>query len=320
MREAHFLQQRSDAWKRAEALVEGAQRADPDELAAHFIALTDDLSYARTFYPAGKTTAYLNELTARFYHLIYKNRKEEAGRIRRFFARDVPLAVRAGHRHLFAALVLFVLAALVGVLSARNDETFARLILSDGYVDMTLENIEKGDPMGVYKEIGPLVMFLQIGFNNFRVAAWTVASGIFTAVGAGLVLFHNGIMVGVFQDLFFQHSPEVGIESFLTIWIHGALEIPAIVVCGGAGLLLGSGWLFPGPYPRGEAFRRSARQALFIFLGTVPAIAAAALLEGFVTRHTEMPTALSIVIIAASFAYMIWYYILYPRHLTRKQP
>ena len=134
------------------------------------------------------------------------------------------------------------------------------------------------------------------------------------------MLFYNGVMVGVFQDFFFQHSAAVGLESFLTIWIHGALEIPAIVVCGGAGLLLGSGWLFPGSYPRGEAFRRSARQALFIFLGTVPAIALAAVLEGFVTRHTEMPTALSLALIGASFGYMIWYYVLYPIRLTRKKP
>lgn len=318
MREVSFLRQRSASWKRAETLIDGARSADPDELAARFVELTDDLSYARTFYPGGKTTAYLNELTARFFNLIYRNRKEEASRIKRFFVRDVPLAVRAGHRHLLTALVLFALSMLIGVLSARNDETFARLILSDAYVDMTLDNIAKGDPMGVYKEMNPVLMFLMIAFNNVRVAMWVFASGIFTAVGAGLVLFRNGVMVGVFQDFFVERG--LGTESFLTIWIHGALEIPAIVVCGGAGLLLGSGWLFPGPYPRGEAFRRSARNALYIFLSTVPAILVAALLESFVTRHTDMPTALSVLIIGASFAYMIWYYVVYPIRLTRARP
>ena len=315
MREVSFLQQRSAAWKRAETLVEGAQSADPDALAGHFIELTDDLSYARTFYPGGKTTAYLNELTARFFNLIYKNRKEEAGRVRRFFARDVPGAVRAGHRHILTALIVFLISAAIGVLSARNDETFSRLILGDGYVDMTLANIERGDPLGVYKDTNPVVMYLLIAFNNVRVAAWTFASGIFTAVGAGYVLFKNGVMVGVFQDFFVARG--LGVESFLTIWIHGALEISAIVVCGGAGLLLGSGWLFPGPYPRGEAFRRSARNALYIFLGTVPAILAAALLESFVTRYTEMPAALSLAIIGSSFGYMIWYYVVYPIRLRR---
>ncbi len=318
MREVSFLKQRSAAWKRAETLVAGARRADPDELAAHFVELTDDLAYARTFYPAGKTTAFLNELTGRFFALIYRNRKDDLGRVRRFFARDVPLAVRAGHPYLAASFVLFALAFLVGVLSARNDETFARLILSDGYVDMTLDNIAKGDPLGVYKEQNPVVMFLGIAFNNFMVAAWTFASGLFTVAGAGLVLLRNGIMVGVFQDFFVQRG--LGTVSFLTIWIHGALEISAIVVCGGAGLMLGGGWLFPGAYPRGEAFRRSARQALYIFLGTVPAIVVAALLESFVTRHNSMPRPVSALIITLSFAYVAWYYIYYPIKVKRALP
>ncbi len=315
MKEVTFLRQRADDWKQAEALVEQARTADPDELARAFVALTDDLAYARTYYPDGRSTAYLNELTARFFGLIYKNKKEDIGRIRRFFGREMPLAVRAAHRHLLASAVVFAIAMLVGILSGRNDETFAQLILSDGYVGMTLENIEKGDPLAVYKKMQPVPMYLYIAFNNFRVAATTFAAGIFTAIGAGLILFQNGVMVGVFQDFFVQRG--LGLESALVIWIHGSLEIPAIVVCGGAGLLLGSGWLFPGAYPRGEAFRRSARTALRIFAGTVPVILFAALLESFVTRYTGMPPALSVAIIAASWAFVIWYFVFYPIHVAR---
>lgn len=310
MREVTFLRQRSERWKRAEALIDQASTANPDELAAHFVELTDDLAYARTFYPEGRTTVYLNELTARFFALIYKNRREDTGRVRRFFAREVPLAVRSAHRHLAAALVLFLVAAAIGVLSGRNDPTFARLVLSERYVDMTLANIEAGDPMRVYKEMHPVQMYAYIAFNNFRVALLTTAMGVFTAVGAGFVLFQNGLMVGVFQDFFVQR--DLGLTSALVIWIHGALEIPAIVICGGAGLVLGSGWLFPGSYPRGEAFRKSARTALKIFVGTVPVILFAALLESFVTRYTGMPLALSLCIIVASLAFIVWYYVFYP--------
>ncbi len=315
MREVSFLRQRSESWKRAEALVEKARTANPDDLAGHFVELTDDLSYARTFYPDGRTTAYLNELTARFFGLIYKNRREEAGRIRRFFARDVPLAVRRAHRHLLAATVVFLVAAAIGVLSGRNDPTFARLILSDYYVDMTEANIAKNDPMAVYKEMSPVVMYFQIAFNNFRVGVISVALGVFTAIGAGYILFNNGVMVGVFQDFFAQRG--LGLESALVIWIHGALEIPSIVVCGGAGLLLGSAWLFPGSYPRGEAFQRGAKDALRIFLGTAPVILFAALLESFVTRYTGMPVWLSLAIILGSLGFIVWYYVLYPIRVTR---
>ena len=54
---------------------------DPDEIAERFIAITDDLAYAKTFFPKSKTTVYLNTLAAGFHQSIYKNKKENTNRV-----------------------------------------------------------------------------------------------------------------------------------------------------------------------------------------------------------------------------------------------
>lgn len=109
-------------------------------------------------------------------------------------------------------------------------------------------------------------------------------------------------------------------ESLLTVWIHGALEISSIVIAGGAGLVLGSGLLFPGTLPRWRAFVDSARDGLRIMLGTVPLFVVAGFLEGYVTRQTEVPDALRLLFILGCFAFIGWYYVVYPRRVAARNP
>ena len=89
----------------------------------------------------------------------------------------------------------------------------------------------------------------------------------------------------------------------LAIWLHGTLEIWAIIVAGAAGLALGNGWLFPGTYSRKEAFRRGARRGVKIVAGFI---------EGFIPRHTELPDALRLGVILISLAFILFYYIYLP--------
>ena len=98
----------------------------------------------------------------------------------------------------------------------------------------------------------------------------------------------------------------------LAVWLHGTLEIWAIIVAGAAGLALGNGWLFPGTYSRKESFMRGAKKGLKIIVGTVPVFVMAGFIEGFITRHTELPDFLRLSIILLSLAFIIYYYIYLP--------
>ncbi|MCB0780115.1 MAG: stage II sporulation protein M, partial [Flavobacteriales bacterium] len=105
-------------------------------------------------------------------------------------------------------------------------------------------------------------------------------------------------------------------ESLLTIWVHGTLEISAIVIAGAAGLALGRGMLFPGTYTRMESFRRGAMLGLKVVIGLVPVFVVAGFLESFVTRHAlSVPSFVSASIIVLSLAFLIGYFILLPRHV-----
>lgn len=312
MREAVFLRQNTDKWKRYAT----QPTTNPDELAARFVELTDDLSYARTFYPDSATTQYLNELTGKLHQAVYKNKRENTGRFGQFWLRELPLLVARSHRPLLWALVFFSLATAIGALSAAYDDTFVRVILGDQYVNLTLSNIRRGDPMAIYKSAGQTQMFLTITANNIFVALRTFAMGALLSFGTAWALFTNGIMLGAFQYFFFAQG--VGTQSVLTIWIHGTLEISAIVLAGGAGFVMGNSLLFPGTFSRADSFRRGARDGLKLAIGLVPIFVVAGFLEGFVTRHTEMPLALSIFIIGSSLAFILGYFVFYPWWLGRQ--
>ena len=204
----------------------------------------------------------------------------------------------------------------MGAFSAANDVDFVRLILGDSYVNMTLENIENGDPMAVYKKANETEMFIGITINNIRVAGIAFLYGILFSVGTLYVMMNNGIMLGSF--LYFFYDKDLLWESSRTIWIHGTIEISVIIIAGCAGLVLGNGILFPKTYTRLASFKRSIKAGLKIMISTVPFFIVAGFLEGFVTRHTEMPDWLAIFIIGLSLAVIIFYYIIYPRKLTKK--
>ena len=313
MREAAFVKSNLDRWEEFERVVANPNQTDPDRLSELFIQITDDLAYANTHYPNSKTLVYLNGLASKVHQGIYRNKKEEKGRIVRFWKYELPEVLYRGRRYLLLSFIFFLVSALLGALSSANDENFARLILGDAYVNMTLDNIERGDPMGVYKDDSPFGMWLRIGLNNIRVSFAAFALGVFWSLGTFWIMFRNGMMVGVFQYFFFQYN--VGIYSVLTIWIHGTIEILAIIIAGAAGIMMGNRLLFPGTYKRIIAFRKGAADGLKVIVGLIPFFIVAAWLESYITRLTELPDAIQAGIILFSLVLMVWYFVWYPYQL-----
>ncbi len=316
MREAAFVRQNEKKWEALEqTVVSGKALLKPDELADYFIQLTDDLGYAKTHYPQSNTTVYLNNLTASVHQAIYQNKKEDKGRLLRFWRYELPKVMYESRRQLLYSFLVFLTACLIGAVSAAHDESFVRLILGDSYVNMTLENIEKGDPMAVYKSMGRSDMFFAITVNNIRVSFMAFSMGILLSLGTGFVLLQNGIMLGAFQYFFYQQG--FLLPSFLTIWIHGTIEIASIIIAGAAGLVMGNSLLFPGTYPRMYSFRKGAKKGLKIVIGLVPLFVVAGFLESFVTRLTDWPWMLRLGIIGASAFFILYYFVIYPSKLQK---
>lgn len=312
MREGLFIKKNIDKWKQYQY----EPSTDPDEMAGQFTELVNDLGYSKTFYPHSKVTLYLNSLASRIYLGIYRNKKEEASRILRFWKTELPLVVRKYHREILYSFLIFILFAIIAAFSAAHDETFVRGILGDRYVEMTEENIAKGDPFGVYKDGDQLGMFMAIAVNNIRVSFVVFVAGFLLSLGTVWQLFQNGMMVGAFQYYFF--SKGLGWKSILVIWLHGTLEISSIIIAGAAGLVLGNSILFPGTHQRLYSLKRGGKDGMKLMIGLVPIFITAAFVEGFITRYSNMPVWISISILSASLLFIIWYFIIYPIRLEKR--
>jgi uncharacterized membrane protein SpoIIM required for sporulation len=312
LREALFIKKNKDRWLKNQYFPSD----NPDEMAVDFTQLVDDLSYSKTFYPHSRVTRYLNAGASKTYMSIYQNRKEDRNRIAEFWRYTVPLTVKKHQGVLLFCAILFIAFFIVGFYSAKHDESFVREMLSDSYVNMTEENIEKGQPFGVYAEGNELLMWLGIMLNNIFVSFTYFARGIVFCFPVVISLLNEGVRLGAFEYLFF--SKGLGMQSVLTVFIHGTLELSAIVIAGAAGVVLGKGWMFPGTDTRLQAFLRGAKDGVIILVSLIPVFIVAAFFEGFITRYYTMPAWLSASILLMSASYIIWYYIIYPAQIQRK--
>ncbi|SFD01849.1 Uncharacterized membrane protein SpoIIM, required for sporulation [Flexibacter flexilis DSM 6793] len=316
MREAAFREQNKKRWQHFEQLLSQPRNVDADQLADLFVQLTDDLAYSATQYPESPTTLYLNQLTGKVHQLIYRNKKEKKSRLITFWTQELPLIFYSMRLYFLYSLILFLITAAIGAFSAAYDDTFVRLILGDSYVNQTLYNIKNGDPMAVYKQQDAFEMFFLIALNNIKVSFQVFAMGVMLPlIGACVMLFYNGVMLGSFQ--YFFHTKGLLLFSAMTIWLHGTIEIAAIVLAGGAGWRVGNSILFPETYSRADSFRLGAKEGVKVLFGLIPFFLVAAFIEGFVTRHTEMPTVVKLLIIGGSLAFLVWYVILYPRKVAQ---
>lgn len=315
MREASFVKQNKEKWIGFENALDNNVKINPDDLASYYIQLTNDLSYAQTYYPESKTLLYLNSLASQAHQKIYITKKESKNKIIAFWSDEFPLFFYQYQKTLLYAFLIFMAAVTIGAVSTINDDSFVRLILGDAYVNMTIENIEKGEPMAVYKGGSSIGSFLGITINNIRVAIIAFALGVFFSVGTIYVLFSNGIMLGAFITFFYNYGI---LEKTSTVWLHGTFEISVIVIAGCAGLVMGNSFLFPKTYSRRIAFMKGAKDGLKIVVSTIPFFIVAGFIEGFITRYGEqMPWFLAYGIIFISLFIIVYYYIIYPIALQK---
>lgn len=310
MKERIFIERNKSKWLRFEQLFKDKKNDNPEELSTLFVQITDDLSYARTYYPNRSVRVYLNRLASAVFLSIYTKKSTKWERLKSFWASELPKIVYESRADLFLSTFIFLISVAIGVFCTHLDPEFTRSILGDNYVNMTLENIKNNDPMAVYKGENEVTMFLSITLNNIKVAFNTFLLGIIFMVGTIGILLYNGIMLGTFQYFFVQNN--LFVDSALTIWLHGTIEILSIIIAGGAGMVMGRGLIFPGTLTRWQSFQLSAKRGVKIMIGIVPLFIIAGFIEGFITRHTEVPPMVRLFFILLCLAFMLFYFVYLP--------
>ncbi len=144
----------------------------------------------------------------------------------------------------------------------------------------------------------------MIMVNNIKVGILSFALGFTWGLGTIFVLFNNGLMMGVLGAIFAAKG--FALEFWSHILPHGVLELLAIFICGGAGLVMAKAVVKPGDYSRRDALLVQGRIALKLVLGTIPLFVVAALIEGFITPSL-MPNSGKLTVAAGSLVAFLFY-------------
>ena len=311
MREVAFIKQNKDKWLEVETVLNERKPISPDQMADYYVQLLGDLSFVQTYYPKSNTVTYLNFLVTQIYQKIYKTKRIEKNRLKFFFTDYIPMLAYKYRKLIYFSFILFFFFALVGALSAYYEPRYVRAIMGDMYVNMTLENIENGDPMAVYKQGSNWASAIGITFNNIKVAFYCFLFGITAGVKTFSMALQNGVILGAFMYFCYEMG-EIN-AALRALWLHGAMEIFSIVIAIAAGFVLTGGILFPKTYSRMLSFKIAFREGVSLLFGTVPFFIAAGFIEGFITRYYyDMPLWLNLTIILGTLAVITYYFLIYP--------
>jgi len=288
---ARWLNNRKLLWARLTELVDRSGRRgvralthkELQELGLLYRQTASDLAAVREDPLSQQLARYLNQLLGRAHNLIYMGRRGHPGGINRFYRETFPQIFRATLPYTVAAFAIFLAASVCGLLVSLYDPTFPRYLLGGPMTD-TIERRHMWTHSIV--TIKPLASS-TIMTNNLSVAFTTFAFGITAGLGTIYMMFLNGLLFGVINTACWQAGMSLQLWGFVAP--HGVLELPAIFIAGGAGLLIARGLLFPGLLPRRHSLARAGGQAVRLLLGTIPLLVIAGVIEGFVSPTDIRP-------------------------------
>ncbi|NJN11575.1 MAG: stage II sporulation protein M [Richelia sp. RM1_1_1] len=255
------------------------------ELASLYRSVTADLARARTQNLGNTTIQNLQTLTTRAYTQIYQgSRRQEWLGAANFYRWGLPAIVRQTSPYIIFATALFLLGALVAWWYAWQDPTFMSLIVPPNIISKVRDDGELW--MGSIVGVEPLASS-GITINNLRVSFGAVAGGITAGLFTVYLMVFNGLLIGAVATLVGQNNLAYPFWAF--VFPHGSLELPAIFLAGGAGLLIGKAILFPGKYRRLDAIKFHSSQAVQLVFGIVPMLIIAGIIEGFLSPNPSIP-------------------------------
>jgi uncharacterized membrane protein SpoIIM required for sporulation len=315
-----FVRERRGRWNRLSTLLEQAEGLPPQalgterlrEILALYRQTCSDLNEARALTASPNVLGRLNDLSGRGYRFIYRRAQRSRAKdaLRRFFEVQVPAAFRHERGFVAAAAGSLLLGALFGFLAVFVDRgNGERLIPPQFFTESPrarVERIEAGE-----ERIDTVEKALTFGVSlythNIRVSFLAFALGAVSIAGGLVLLFYNGVLLGAVAAMYALD----GVTLFFLGWVgpHGALEIPAIVFGGAAGLRAGRALLLPGEATRAAALRLAFPHVWRMIVATVLILVGAGVVEGSFSQFSSktFPLPLKIGVAALLFAALLTY-------------
>lgn len=301
-------------WQRLEAIVDGLSKRGPKRTAAEdlrqlaelYQTVCADLAQLRTLDADPAIVQPLNRLVTRTHAQIYRAGPKRSLRWGEFFLAGYPRLFRQTWKFTAASLLLATVSALMAYSTVQKSPEVVADIL--GGADKELYGPKSvGDIRERFGHEGNPLLSSLVTTNNIRVALTAFALGITFAVGTVYVMVVNGAMLGGIAGAFAKSG--IGWQFWMVVLPHGALELSAIVIAGGAGLMVGYGLWCPGRRTRLRALREEAIRAVQLAVGLIPAFIVAGLFEGLVTPSDAIPELVKVGL-GVTAATVFWLYLL----------
>ncbi len=311
----NFVGERRPAWERLKQLTDQVYRRGPrrtggralNDMLHLYRDVSADLARLRALGAEPALVREVNRLISRAHGQIYRGGERRRGSLPRFFLVEYPRLFRRTARYSLASFVISFSFMLMGYFSVQRHPDVVADILGCESTEFRGEKTGEDIRARFQGTDAPMLASL-VTTNNIIVALNAFALGITFGVGTVYILIVNGSMLGGFAGAYAREG--AASEFWMTILTHGALELSAIVIAGGAGLVMGRALWCPGTRTRRRALRESAADSVRLALGLIPAFLVAGFFEGFVTPNGDIPATLKTglgVFVAALF----WLYLLF---------
>lgn len=277
--EGSFVEQKKQSWGELSASLDqvrlsGARSLTREQLRSvggRYRALVSDLSFARTQGASDGLVTYLNELAGRAHGVVYAARSARLGGITSFVFREFPSLFRRTFNYTLLATMIFFIG---WAISATSPE------IREGVFPREVTKPAKGSDSPL-SGVDPSTISSLIMTNNISVGIYAFAGGITAGVYTVYELAKNGLVIGAVAT---KAAPVMGQVRFWSLILpHGVIELMAIFICGGAGLMLGGAIIAPGNMRRVDSVRFAAAKAIRLFGGAVLFFVIAGMIEGFIT-------------------------------------
>lgn len=283
-----FLADRRGVWDDLDALLRRAEevelsRAEMQELVSLYRRACSDLNRARSFTANPEILGYLNQLTGRAYRFIYRAAHETPvwESFVRLITREIPAAFYRERLYVLIAAGAFLAGTLFGALAVLIEPSNGdRLVPPQFFTESPRDRVQKiEEGKERIDNLEKAVVFgASLYTHNIKVSFLAFSLGALTIVLGLAILFYNGVTLGAIGMMYILDD----VPLFFFAWVgpHGALELPAIIFGGAAGLLAGRALLMPGQLSRGSSLRRVLPSVWRMIIGAALVLVLAGLIEG----------------------------------------
>lgn len=306
-----WIARREPNWKRLDDLLQQAEKKGIKSLSATAIkdlaslyrSVSADLARARTNKVGNILTQDLQKLTSRGYNQIYQgSQRQEWQQVKEFYLWGFPKVVQETWSYIAIATGIFLLTALIAWWYAWRDPVFIAITVPEHLIQKVQEDGELW--MGSIVGIEPLAS-TNITINNLSVSFGAIAGGITAGLYTIFIMAFNGLSIGAVATLVGKNNLAYPFWAF--VFPHGSLELPAIFLAGGAGLLIGKAMIFPGKYRRIDALKSNSTKAAQLLFGIIPMLIIAGTIEGFFSPSPLIPSPIKYLVGTGLFCLLVLY-------------